>query len=145
MMAVTVLEFKGYLVKEQSYKKNEDFKKTDQGVELNPQIDLNIENNIKGDSILVTLGVKVGSLTDDPFEVIVRVCGRFVYHIEKDTNKIGVDTLIRINAVAILYPYVRSIVSGLTNTSNEYPACILPTIDVAQVLKEQPGTSEIAD
>lgn len=144
-MAGTVLEFKDYAVKEQSYKKNEKFKKTGQSITLNPQIDLNIENDVKKDSILVNLGVRIGSLTDDPFEVIVQVCGKFVYHIEKDTNHVGVDTLIRSNAVAILYPYVRSLVSGLTNTSNEYPAFLLPTINVAQVLKEQEKSSKLVD
>lgn len=144
-MAVTVLEFKGYAVKEQCYQKNETFKQSTQGITLNPQIDLDIENDIQEDGILVTLGVKIGSLTDDPFRVIVRICGRFVYHLEKDTHKMGVDALIRKNAVAILYPYLRAIVSNLTSTSNEYPAYLLPTIDVAQVLKEQPGSSAVAD
>lgn len=144
-MTATALEFKGYSVKEQSYKRNETFNQTVQKVTLTPQIALTIENKVKEDGLLVNLGVKVGSLTDAPFEVNVQVCGEFVYHHEKDTARVGVDTLIRRNAVAILYPYVRSLVSNLTNTSNEYPACILPTIDVAQVLKEQPGASELAD
>lgn len=140
---MAVLEFKGYSVKEQSYKRNEKFEQTQKEILLNPKIE--ISNQTVEDGILVTLGVQVGSLKGDPFEVIVKISGEFHYHPDQDNDNIGVDYLIRTNAVAILYPYVRMIVSNLTNTSNEYPTFTLPTIDVAQVLKEQASSSELAD
>ncbi|WP_187331134.1 protein-export chaperone SecB, partial [Lactiplantibacillus plantarum] len=62
-----------------------------------------------------------------------------------DHNQVGIDTLIKKNAVAILYPYVRSLVSGITNASNQFPALILPTINVAQLLDEQSNRQEAAD
>lgn len=136
---MAVLEFKRYHVTEQSYKRNEHFEKSDNGIDINPKFAFNIKNNARDNSFIVNLGITIGSSSDNsvPFEVIVRVSGKFVYRIEDDTENVGADTLIRKNAVAILYPYVRSLVSSLTNSSNEYPAVTLPTIDVAQVLEEQ--------
>lgn len=63
----------------------------------------------------------------------------------RDQAQVGIDTLINKNAVAILYPYVRALVSGITNASNEYPALILPTINVSQILGEHSTDIETSD
>lgn len=63
----------------------------------------------------------------------------------RDQAQVGIDTLINKNAVAILYSYVRALVSVITNASNEYPALILPTINVSQILGEHSTDLETSD
>jgi len=142
---MAVLEFKSYSVNELSYKKNDLYQGTRQNINLDPEI--NIKNTLEQDSIIVTVNVQVGSQTDKqtPFMVTASISGEFAYHENEDHNQVGVDTLIKKNAVAILYPYVRSLVSNITNASNQFPALILPTINVTQVLEEKGKAHEAAD
>ncbi|RRK09757.1 preprotein translocase subunit SecB [Lactiplantibacillus garii] len=142
---MAVLEFKGYSVEELSYQKNRTYQAKKREVDLNPKVE--ISNTFNQDEIGVTVTVRVGSLkgTAAPFVVVASVRGTFRYQSTEDTGHIGVDTLVKKNAVAILYPYVRALVSSITNASNDYPAFILPTINVAQVLDERGSNSQAAD
>lgn len=45
------------------------------------------------------------------------------------------------NAIAILYPYVRSIISTYTTNSNVDPI-ILPTINVVEMLKQEKNNKD---
>lgn len=142
---MAVLEFKSYSVNELSYKKNDLYQGTRQNINIDPEIKIN--NTLAQDSIIVTVNVQIGSQTDKqaPFMVIASISGEFVYYENEDHNQAGVDTLIKKNAVAILYPYVRSLVSNITNASNQFPALILPTINVTQVLDENGKSPTAAD
>lgn len=132
-----VLAFQGYTVNELRYQKNFAFQGTKQRIDANPKI--SVKNKLNRDQIIVTMTLQIGQKADEqlPFAVNVSISGTFSYHADQDQSGIGVDTLINKNAVAILYPYLRALVSTVTNASNEYPALILPTINVAQVLEEQ--------
>ncbi len=142
---MAVLEFKNYSVEEINYKKNGLYKNNKNGINLIPKI--KVKNNFDDDKIMVTITINIGSLDNEnsPFTLNVSVTGDFVYHSEEDRDDVGVDTLVHKNAVAILFPYVRTVVSSITKESNDYPALILPTINVAQVLAEQENSSEISD
>ncbi|RKD29993.1 hypothetical protein BG617_01670 [Lactiplantibacillus paraplantarum] len=69
-----------------------------------------------------------------PFRASITINGTFEFNVSEDDSGVGVDMLIRNNAVAILYPYARALIANLTLSSNEYPAVTLPTINVAKVL-----------
>jgi len=134
---VAVLEFASYRVKNMDYQRNEKYKISDEKIVMNPQISREI--NVDKNRIYVTLNVVVGSIADEksPFQVTCSVIGTFDYRPKEDGAETGLDQLVRVNAVAILYPYVRSIITMLTATSNEYPSYIMPTINVSKVLASQ--------
>lgn len=67
---------------------------------------------------------------DAPLKVTLEIIGRF----ESDTD---IDIKWEVNALAILFPYVRSVVSSFTAQTGKTPV-ILPTINVANMLKQQP-------
>nr|WP_278415790.1 protein-export chaperone SecB [Lactobacillus taiwanensis] len=46
------------------------------------------------------------------------------------------SNFVKKTTVAILYPYIRQLISSLTQESNEYPSYILPTINVAKMLNK---------
>lgn len=134
---MSVLKFKNYIVKEISYQKNLKFNKANKQITLKPSF---YENDKIADGlILVDLKVSVGSLenTRMPFEAVVALQGKFEYVPEDDEDNFGLTTFIKQNAVAILYPYVRTMISNLTMASNEYPGFLLPTINVSEELKKQ--------
>lgn len=132
-----ILEFQNYVVDDMKYTKNKNFKSKKDDIDLKPKV--NVKFEVDDSEISVSLNVIVGSVHDDnmPFEAECSVTGQFIYHPETNTTGINVKDLLENNAVAILYPYVRTLISQLTQSSNEYPTYILPTINVAEMLKKQ--------
>ncbi|WP_203652176.1 protein-export chaperone SecB [Secundilactobacillus yichangensis] len=140
---MTILEFEGYQVDNMQYQRNKNYKVISKSeIKLNPKIQ--VKNSINDNHIEVTLSVSVGSIEDSnvPFDLKCTLTGFFIYHPETDTDNIGPDTLVRNNAVAILYPYIRMVVSTLTMTSNEYPSYIMPTVNVGEVIAKQNGNNK---
>lgn len=134
---MSVLSFEGYKVENMNYQRNNQYKNTKETVLLDPK--LNTEINIEKNKINITLTVTVGSLEDmtTPFKVDCSVMGMFTYNPDEDETGVGIDTFVRNNAVAILYPYVRAIIAMLTTTSNEFPGYNMPAINVNKVLAHQ--------
>lgn len=134
---MSVLEFRNYLVDDMKYIKNKNFRSKKDDIDLKPKVDVKLE---AGDSeIKVFLKVIVGSLDshDMPFEAGCTIVGDFMYHPEANTTGVNIKDLLGNNAVAILYPYARALISQLTQNSNEYPGYVLPTINVSELLKKQ--------
>lgn len=89
------------------------------------------ENN----TFLVTLNIAIFDNAKEnnyPFTMNVSITGVFQTNIE-DTNSI--KNFAEINSIAILFPYLRSIVSTYTANANIQPL-ILPPINVVNMLKE---------
>lgn len=131
---MAVLNFKGYIVEDSSYQRNNNYVPVAKPVNLTP--DIETTNDVQGSNILVKLRVSVGSTSNKamPFRASITINGTFEFNVSEDDSGVGVDMLIRNNAVAILYPYARALIANLTLSSNEYPAVTLPTINVAKVL-----------
>ena len=129
---MAVIRFENYRVLELSYERKTDVKKSNT-INLKPRL----INNINIDSSHKKAAVRLGVVIDEevPFKLKVEIEGTFLYDMEEDQNKIGFKNLLNTNAVAILYPYLRSLVSSLTGMSNEFTQLILPTVNVAQMLK----------
>ncbi|WP_137625597.1 protein-export chaperone SecB [Lactiplantibacillus pingfangensis] len=134
---MSVLKFKGYVVNDMIYRKNSKFENENGKISLKPK--LHEHDKVQDETIFVTLEVTAGSLEDKrmPFEASVSIQGEFEYIPEEDKDDFGITTFIKQNAVAILYPYVRTLMSNLTLASNENPAFLLPTINVSEVLERE--------
>ncbi|NLR10646.1 MULTISPECIES: protein-export chaperone SecB [unclassified Levilactobacillus] len=134
---MTVLKFINYHVQDMSYQRNENYHQTRSEIKMNPQISRKID--INENRINVTLSIVVGSLENEtsPFKTSCAITGIFDYQPEEDDADTGLDQLVRVNAVAILYPYARSIITMLTTASNEYPGYIMPTVNVNRLLNDQ--------
>lgn len=130
---MTVISFENYRVLELSYKRKNDVKKSDT-VNLNPKI----LNKINVDQSKKRATVRLGVVIDEevPFELKVEIEGAFLYNEKEDSSKIGFKNFLNTNAVAILYPYLRSMVSSVTGMSNEFTQLILPTVNIAQMLRK---------
>lgn len=133
---MSALKFVGYRVAQMSYTRNDHYQLTDRPLLLHPVPTTDID--VTDDRIKVTLTIDVGSLTGKkmPFKVTCALIGDFVYESAEDKGAVALDTLVRNNAVAILYPYVRAVIATLTNTSGEFPSYNLPTINVSEWLAD---------
>ncbi|UNQ10258.1 protein-export chaperone SecB [Enterococcus faecalis] len=75
---------------------------------------------------------------DCPFKLEVSLNGYFKYTVDKDDSKDveQLKQLVTQNALAILYPYLRNVVSDVTLKSNRFPAYILPVMNIAELMKQ---------
>ncbi|HEX3038162.1 MAG TPA: protein-export chaperone SecB [Oscillospiraceae bacterium] len=131
-MAQSALKFNGYEVQNIYFEKNDAFfTKDNNEVELSPSFQRKIFKNDKNDYI-VELGFEIkpdleGNLV--PFTLKVNIAGCFTFDDDD-------DTLVKENAVAILFPYLRALISTITANAN-IPPLILPTINIVEMLKQE--------
>ena len=126
----SVLRFIRYEVNEIYFKRNKDFKSNKEGLPINlkikPVVDVN-ENNMS-----ILLQVRIFENMQEynaPFEMKIDLIGYFYVEGRNPEN-------LKANAIAILYPYVRAIVSTYTANANITPL-ILPAINVNKLIKDQ--------
>lgn len=79
----------------------------------------------------VAVGVRVGPSEDDPNRYGVTLVGGFV--VPFDEPSIPVHRFAKLNAVALLFPYLRQCVSDLSERAAEEPFW-LPIVNVAQLM-----------
>ena len=81
----------------------------------------------------VKLTFKLVSDTEEelPIHLFVSIIG--VFTLTDEENK---EQLINYDSVMIMFPYLRAIVSTITSSAN-IPNILLPTINMAAVMKEQ--------
>ena len=117
---MTVLNFEGYRVTNMSYTQNDNFKKPQENLSFNPKF-----------------GVRL--VTDD---VKVTLEGNFKYNASEDKINFGFEKLLRKNATAILFPYLRAIVSQLTTMGNEYQPLLIPAMNIGALLEKNEENNE---
>ena len=120
---------KNYIVKDINFEYNEEYK------ENTTKLDFDINKDIEyiDKDMIVTLSVHICNDREEgdyPFKMSVVVKGYF--EIEQNDDNINFEP----NAIAILYPYVRAIVSNYTANANIMPV-ILPAINVNKLLDNE--------
>jgi len=131
---MAVIKFKDYRVLKMSYEKIANFERPSGTLRIRPEFSVTINDDDK-DNTTIRLGVRL--VEGVPFKLDVVIEGEFAYNEQEDAGGVGSDRLFSTNAVAILFPYLRSCVSSLTNLSNENHALILPAMNIVELLKKK--------
>lgn len=129
------ISFDEYRVLEVNYKLNTQFD-SDESIMIS--FELGHDYQIYENGMNVQLGVKVFNDSENngyPFEMNVNIEGIFSF----EGNVEGEKFLA--NALAILYPYIRAIISSYTSLAN-IPPLTLPTINIQQYLKDSKSKTE---
>lgn len=133
-----VLQFRDYHVLEAVYKNNP-YKKIEDEKPQHPNIFFKLDVNPNDiQQSIVGLGIEIGDkeLEESTFYLKARVAGLF--EILNETEGISEKQIInfyKVNAVAILFPYLRSLVSDISSKGSEAPI-ILPTLNIAAMISE---------
>jgi preprotein translocase subunit SecB len=126
----SVLRFIRYEVNEIYFKNNANFKLNKDGTPIDLKIIPTVDIEDKNMNITLQIVIFEGAeQTNKPFEMKVNITGYFM------AEGCNPETL-KANAIAILYPYVRAIVSTYTANANITPL-ILPTINVNKLIEDQ--------
>ena len=128
-MYESILKFKSYSVNEITFIANDEFLASEEGLQI--QFSINKETTTKENNMVVKLITNIFENSKEnkyPFEMKIVITGYFT--IENNNEEINFEP----NAIAILYPYIRSIVSTYTANTN-VNALILPIINVNKLIE----------
>lgn len=126
-----VISFEGYDVKSVNFKLNDDYDGSDVTIDMG--VGVSISYNTEEQKMIVNLDLIIFENAEEnnyPFEMSLSLRGYFGLSDEKEENL----KKYRANAVAILFPYARALVSTYTANSNVSPL-ILPTVNINKMLR----------
>jgi preprotein translocase subunit SecB len=132
------LQFKDYFLNEISYRRNPNFDQTNSTINLQPELSAHILIRESEHLAYVNLVTKQGNITSDDsaFEIIVDIVGEFTFTHDETEFDIDFETFLKENGLAILWSYIRPIVSDMITRGNEFPNFILPVVNVKKMLNE---------
>lgn len=129
MPEANVLHFLGYTVDELTFKlKPADTVDTEKSIELLPKLSRKIKRT-NDENYSISIGVTLDQ-EDLPFTAQVSMTGRFLLQGIKNPEQ-----TMKVNAAAILYPYVRAAISMLTTLANVSPV-VLPPVNFVKLFEE---------
>lgn len=136
---MATIRFQDYIIEKSVYEYNPSFRHPNEDGELVINDDFKAEVGIAGKKgyvkIIVALGEQNSENESVPFFLKVVIRGVFEYTAEED-EKAELKRLLGSNALAILYPYLRSYITSVTVNSNQFPAYILPVMNFVQLVQD---------
>lgn len=128
MSANSILVLQHYIVKNMEFKINESFRPRGNEIELHPEFQ-RVINKIDENTAAVDLAFKIADAEESPFMLNICIEGTFALaKWESDESK----QLMVSNTVAILFPYLRSLVSMITANAN-IPPYTLPVMNINEL------------
>ncbi|CAH2261255.1 TPA: hypothetical protein IXR70_001445 [Enterococcus faecium] len=140
--------FKDYIIESSNYRSNPNFEKPHEEYGLVIEEDISAEVGIKDDKGYVKIKVILNKeddikyINNTPFFLEVVIRGIFSHEFEKE-EKTQLKSLLGSNALAILYPYLRSYITFLTANTNQFPTYILPVVNFAKLVSDEERISFI--
>jgi preprotein translocase subunit SecB len=129
----SVISFLNYIIKDLSFSANPNFKPLDNAtVELVLNLSHSAEIDMDTCSAAIGLGCSVskGPEGNQPFNMQIELVGFFSF--SSGVDEAQATNLLRVNTTAILFPYLRAIVSNITALSG-FGAVILPIFNVQKM------------
>ncbi len=108
-------------------------------------MDINISQNLHNDNenriATLKLGCQIGNNLEDnfPFFLKVELVGIFSY--DTDLSEDQCTRMLNVNGTAILFPYLRSLISMIT-TLCSIPPVIIPTINIGKLISQNENPKE---
>lgn len=133
----SILSFNHYDVLETVYKFNPFA--DDENYELTPRFDIKVKYEDESKvvaGIVFTIEIGNPDLVENPLYVKASVLGMFEIESDEDVTDEMIDNLYKKNALAIMFPYVRSLVTDLTSRGSEMPIT-LPPINIAALIEHR--------
>lgn len=125
------LKFNGYIVNKVYFDMNTKLSEDIDSWNFDFNIEHTVKSNKEKTKMSIELKVDIFKDTENPpFTMQVDIIGCFEVVGEENIEKY------KANAIAIMYPYLRALVSTYTSVSNVMPV-ILPAINVNKLIEEQ--------
>lgn len=130
----SVIEFNKYVIEKIIFTVNKNYKPSD-NINLEVQFKYRFDYKSEERIAVIELGCNIFKdlKENHPFSLEVELIGFFKYAAELEKEQL--EMLLKVNGTAILFPYLRSIVSIITVNSGFDPI-ILPVINVHKVFEQ---------
>lgn len=130
------IKFNDYVVSKLSYEENNNFNV--ETTELNAITSFEAKILMSDTEAHVTIINQTGDLEleSSPFQVMIELTGFFEY-VEAEKEGIEFEQYLRNNAIAILFPYVRALLSDIITKANNFPTLILPVTNIVNMMEKQ--------
>lgn len=129
------INFLNYIVDSMYYKTNPNFDLKSKEIIINEEIYADINIIEEDETAMITLQAKLEESEEVPFSFDVSIVGYFEFDVE-ESDGIQFKDFLKTNAIAILFPYLRTIVSDLTGKSNRFPNYNMPVRNIANEIVE---------
>lgn len=132
-----MISFEGYKVIKIDYKINQDFSETTEPVSNDVDFNIKFAVNSEESKAVVELAAIVNNnyqQNNKPLYLNVVIIGIYSFQSSLEDDKL--KTLLETNAVAILFPYLRAIISQITVNCG-IPPILLPTLNIVEFLKKK--------
>lgn len=129
------INFLNYIVDSMYYKTNTNFDLKSKEIIINEEIYADINIIEEDETAMITLQAKLEESEEVPFSFDVSIVGYFEFDVE-ESDGIQFKDFLKTNAIAILFPYLRTIVSDLTGKSNRFPNYNMPVRNIANEIAE---------
>lgn len=134
--SLSSLKFEAYVVNKVLFKRNENLNENIKEWKLSFDVKNKTQVNKEKNKMKITLNVDIFKEEENPpFTMDTEIIGMFSLNGDDDIKTYEA------NAIAIMYPYLRAIVSTYTASANVVPV-ILPAINVNAMLKRKDKKKE---
>ncbi|MBK0348916.1 protein-export chaperone SecB [Aerococcaceae bacterium zg-ZJ1578] len=142
---MSTLQFTDYFLNEISYKRNPNFDSSIGKINLQPEISAQLIIKKEENIAYVNLQTRQGDLNavNSAFELIIDIVGEFKFEYDSLEFDIEFETFLKENGLAILWSYIRPMVSDLITRGNQFPNFILPVINVKKMLEDNEAITVI--
>lgn len=133
----SAVNFNGYRVLYANYE-SKAYPKDENEIKIDPKFN-RIIRKVSNNEYALILGIQIKSTEDDanlPFDIEVVIEGNFILENVENHEK-----TMKINATAIMFPYLRSTLSMLTTLMNINPV-VLPTINLIKMFQDDEEQGE---
>ncbi len=121
-----------YIIDTINYKINEDYINEEDNIDIKISFDNDISINEELKKARIRIGCYIfKGYKDSPFNLDLNITGYFSYNSKYSVSEI--EKLILVNGTAILFPYLRSMITTITANSGYVPI-IIPTVNINKLL-----------
>lgn len=132
--SISKLRFKGYIADNIYFQLNNEFNKSKEDLKLDLQFDYKLDLAYESKKAIITLGCTVFDECEEknyPFTLYVSLLG--FYEFDGDLNEDEIRKMIKLNGVAILFPYLRATITNITSSCGIEPL-IIPTMNISKMI-----------
>lgn len=126
----TVLEMTSYSIKSFKYEKNKNFKLKEKNIPIPFDFQTSFKK-IDDDNLIAEINVSIENDEKFPFQLSLTLQSGF-----KSSKWESSAKQVELTTTAILFPYVRALITSLTAVAGEQPI-ILPVMNVAEMMKNK--------
>lgn len=141
--SISNLRFNGYLADNIFFIINNEFNRDKESLELKIEFSYSLDMDYEQKKAILNLGCIVFDdckVNNYPFTIDISLEGFFEF--DGNLDKEQVYKMMEVNGVAILFPYLRSIISNITSSAGVQPL-VIPTMNISKLIENYKNKTEL--